>query len=168
MTTVAAFSSLYLATLLLLVGSGLFNTYLGLRLTAVSVSEVWVGALIAVYYLGLVFGARMGHKVIIQVGHIRAYAANAAIVTVSVLALALVDNLWVWLLFRFVALFVLQFFAEEVVRAVEARHYPEAATAARSLAFHEEMRNGVRSTLRALLVNLVAHGAPGVTRRRVA
>jgi len=60
-----------------------------------------------------------------------------------------------WLLFRFVALFVLQFFAEEVVRAVEARHYPEAATAARSLAFHEEMRNGVRSTLRALLVNLV-------------
>ncbi|MBA4765870.1 EI24 domain-containing protein [Qipengyuania huizhouensis] len=61
-----------------------------------------------------------------------------------------------WLLFRFVALFVLQFFAEEVVRAVEARHYPEAASAARSLAFHEEMRNGVRSTLRALLVNLVA------------
>jgi MFS family permease len=102
-TTVAAFSSLYLATLLLLVGSGLFNTYLGLRLTAVSVSEVWVGALIAVYYLGLVFGARMGHKVIIQVGHIRAYAANAAIVTVSVLALALVDNLWIWLVFRFIA-----------------------------------------------------------------
>ena len=61
-----------------------------------------------------------------------------------------------WLLFRFVALFVLQFFAEEVVRAVEARHYPEAASAARSLAFHEEMQNGVRSTLRALLVNLVA------------
>lgn len=102
-TTVAAFSSLYLATLLLLVGSGLFNTYLGLRLTAVSVSEIWVGALIAVYYLGLVFGARMGHKVIIQVGHIRAYAANAAVVTVSVLALALVDHLWIWLLLRFIA-----------------------------------------------------------------
>jgi MFS family permease len=94
---------LYLATLLLLVGSGLFNTYLGLRLTAVSVSEIWVGALIAVYYLGLVFGARMGHKVIIQVGHIRAYAANAAVVTVSVLALALVDHLWIWLLLRFIA-----------------------------------------------------------------
>lgn len=61
-----------------------------------------------------------------------------------------------WLLFRFVALFVLQFFAEEVVRAVEARHYPEAASAARSLAFHEEMRNGLRSTIRAVLANLVA------------
>lgn len=100
---VAGFFSLYLATLLLLIGSGLFNTYLGLRLTAVSVSEVWIGALIAVYYLGLVFGARIGHKVIISVGHIRAYSATAAIVTVTVLALALVDNLWVWLGFRFIA-----------------------------------------------------------------
>lgn len=100
---VAAFSSLYLATLLLLVGSGLFNTYMGLRLTAESVSEVWVGAVIAVYYLGLVFGARRGHKLIIQVGHIRAYVASAAIVTVTVLAQVLIDNLWVWLGFRFIA-----------------------------------------------------------------
>src|SRR5690606_20875703 len=99
--TVAAFSSLYLATLLLLVGSGLFNTYLGLRLTAQNVSEVWVGGLIAIYYLGLVFGARIGHKVIIRVGHIRAYAATAAIVTVTMLALVLLDNLWIWLGFRF-------------------------------------------------------------------
>ncbi|MBB5215189.1 MFS transporter [Parapusillimonas granuli] len=101
--TVAAFFSLYLATLLLLVGSGLFNTYLGLRLTAQNVSELWVGGLIAVYYLGLVFGARIGHKIIIRVGHIRAYAATAAIVTVTMLALILLDNLWIWLGFRFLA-----------------------------------------------------------------
>lgn len=100
---VAAFFSLYLATLLLLVGSGLFNTYMGLRLTANAVSEIWVGGLIAVYYLGLVFGARLGHKIIIQVGHIRAYTATAAIVTVTILALALIDNLWTWLGLRFIA-----------------------------------------------------------------
>lgn len=100
---IGAFFSLYLATLVLLAGSGLFNTYMGLRLTAASVSESWVGALIAVYYLGLVFGARQGHKLIIGVGHIRAYAASAAFVTVAVLMQILVDNLWVWLVFRFVA-----------------------------------------------------------------
>ena len=61
-----------------------------------------------------------------------------------------------WLLFRFVALFVLQFFAEDVVRAVEAKHYPDAASAARSLSFGEELKNGTRATLRALLANLVA------------
>lgn len=102
-TSVASFFSLYLTILLLQSGVGLFNTYLGLRLATTSVSEVWVGALIAVYYAGLVFGARIGHKLIIRVGHIRAYAAAAAIVTVTVLAQALVDNLWIWLVFRFVA-----------------------------------------------------------------
>src|SRR3546814_6983356 len=76
---------------------------MGLRLTASSVSELWVGGLIAVYYLGLVFGARIGHKLIIRVGHIRAYAAMAAITTVTVLAMALIDNLWIWLAFRFIA-----------------------------------------------------------------
>lgn len=101
--TIAAFSSLFLATLLLLVGSGLFNTYLGLRLTAASVSEIWVGAIIAAYYLGLVFGARVGHKLIIRVGHIRAYAATAAAVTVTVLIQAMIDSLPLWIALRFVA-----------------------------------------------------------------
>src|SRR5690606_13333402 len=101
--TIAAFSSLFLATLLLLVGSGLFNTYLGLRLTAASVSELWVGAIIAAYYLGLVFGARVGHKLIIRVGHIRAYAATAAVVTVTVLIQALIDILTLWIFLRFIA-----------------------------------------------------------------
>jgi MFS family permease len=100
---IASFFSLYLATVLLLIGSGLFNTYMGLRLTALHVSELWVGGLIAVYYLGLVFGARIGHKIILQVGHIRAYAATAAVVTVTILVLALLDNLWFWLGFRFLA-----------------------------------------------------------------
>ena len=61
-----------------------------------------------------------------------------------------------WLLFRFVALFVLQFFADEVVRAVEMKYYPRQAGLARSFAFREELANGVRSTMRALLVNLLA------------
>ncbi|NYT66333.1 MFS transporter [Alcaligenaceae bacterium] len=101
--TIGSFFSLYLASLVLLLGAGLFNTYMGLRLTEQSVSEAWVGGLIAIYYLGLVFGARMGHKLIQRVGHIRAYASSAAFVTVAVLAQALIDNLWIWLVLRFFA-----------------------------------------------------------------
>lgn len=103
MAMIASFFSLYLATLLLLVSTGLFNTYVGVRLTAISVSEVWIGGIMAAYYLGLVLGARTGHKLIMQVGHIRAYAVMAAVTTVTVLVQTLVDNLWVWLWFRFVA-----------------------------------------------------------------
>ena len=60
-----------------------------------------------------------------------------------------------WLLFRIVALFVLQFYADEIVRAVEARHYPHAAKVA-GLPFREELGNSLRSALRAVLVKLVA------------
>ncbi len=101
--TIGAFFSLYLATLILLLSSGLFNTYLGLRLTAASESEVWVGAIIAAYYVGLVLGARVGHYLIIQVGHIRAYAACAAVVTADFLVMALFYDLWFWLVLRFIA-----------------------------------------------------------------
>lgn len=101
LNNVASFFSLYFATLLLLLATGLFNTFLSLWLTAASVSEMWVGAQIAAYYFGLVAGARVGHKLIIQFGHIRAYSTGAAFVTAALLTMALVDNLWVWLGLRF-------------------------------------------------------------------
>ena len=61
-----------------------------------------------------------------------------------------------WLLFRVVALAVLQFFADEVVLAVEARHYPQAAVTARKLPFAEDARNAASGLLRAVVANLAA------------
>ena len=61
-----------------------------------------------------------------------------------------------WLLFRVVALFVIQFFADDVVQAVERRHYPTALAAARSIPFKEEVRSGVSALLRTLAVNALA------------
>lgn len=62
----------------------------------------------------------------------------------------------VWLLFRIVALAVLQFFADDVVHAVEARHYPQEAASARDIPFAEEARNALRGLLRAVAVNALA------------
>lgn len=61
-----------------------------------------------------------------------------------------------WLLFRLVAIAVVQFFADEVVIAVEQRYYPEAAARARPLGWHRELRVALRGLLRALGWNLVA------------
>jgi CysZ protein len=61
-----------------------------------------------------------------------------------------------WLLWRIVALAVLQFFADEVVAAVEARHYPRRAAAARKLGWREELGRGLGGAARALLWNLAA------------
>ena len=61
-----------------------------------------------------------------------------------------------WLLWRVVALAVLQFFADEVVIAVERRHYPAAAANARKLGWREELGRGLAGGFRALLFNLAA------------
>ncbi len=61
-----------------------------------------------------------------------------------------------WLLWRIVALAVLQFFADEVVAAVEARHYPQHAAAARKLGWREELAKGLGGAGRALAWNLAA------------
>jgi len=61
-----------------------------------------------------------------------------------------------WLLFRVVALAVLQFFADDVVLAVEARDYPQAAASARKLPFAEEARNALGGMARAVVANVIA------------
>lgn len=61
-----------------------------------------------------------------------------------------------WLLFRILALAVLQFFADEIVLAVERRHYPEAAENARKLPFNEDLANSLKGLGRAVLFNALA------------
>lgn len=75
------------------------------------------------------------------------WAGVAAVLLVPVAA---------WLLFRIVALAVLQFFADDVVAAVEAKHYPARAAQARALPLHRDLANAVRGLLRALGYNLLA------------
>ena len=53
-------------------------------------------------------------------------------------AAGLIVLLGLWLLWRVVALAVLQFFADEVVAAIEARDYPEMAARARKLGWHAD------------------------------
>lgn len=60
-----------------------------------------------------------------------------------------------WLLFRVVAIAVLGLFADDVVAAVEARHYPAAYASARPVGLARAARMGLSSALRALLVNLL-------------
>ena len=95
-----SFSSLYFATLLMVLASGVLTTYLGLRLAADSAAQIWIGGMMSAYYLGLVAGSKIGHRLIARVGHIRAFVASAGITTASALGHALIDDLAVWLVLR--------------------------------------------------------------------
>jgi CysZ protein len=84
------------------------------------------------------------------------------------LAAAVLVPVAMWLLLRIVALAVLQFFADAVVAAVEARHYPALAATARPPPFRRDLANAVRGLMLAftaigpalvfLLVNAVLLG----------
>ena len=66
----------------------------------------------------------------------------------------LIALLGLWLAWRIVAMAVVQFYADEVVQAVEMRHYPDAAARARDLPVAEQFSTSLRAALRALLINL--------------
>ncbi|MGB7653933.1 MAG: EI24 domain-containing protein [Novosphingobium sp.] len=61
-----------------------------------------------------------------------------------------------WLLWRIVALAVLQVFADEVVAAIERRDYPAHAAHARPLGWQAELHRAAASAARAVLYNVLA------------
>lgn len=79
-------------------------------------------------------------------------AVEGAIVTTAAL-IALVLG---WLLFRAIAVAVVGIFADDIVAAVEARHYPQALKTARPVSFARSLGLGLGSATRAIVVNLLA------------
>jgi uncharacterized protein involved in cysteine biosynthesis len=69
-------------------------------------------------------------------------------------AALLIAGLGLWFLLPAIAIGVIGFFADEVVEAVEARHYPQAR--GRAVPLGRSLRLSVRSFLRILLWNLLA------------
>jgi CysZ protein len=61
-----------------------------------------------------------------------------------------------WLSFRAIAIGVIQLFGNEIVVAVERRHYPAALASARRVPFGASFAIGLGSAVRAILVNLLA------------
>jgi uncharacterized protein involved in cysteine biosynthesis len=60
-----------------------------------------------------------------------------------------------WLTWRIVAMAVVQFYADEVVQAVERKYYPAQGLAACELSFAEQLRVALAGAGRALLANLL-------------
>lgn len=85
----------------------------------------------------------------------RYFNASDSIASLIAAAALLLAALGAWLLFRAIAIAVISVFADEVVHAVEAKHYPAQFAGARDFSFARSLGMGLRSAGRALLVNLV-------------
>lgn len=76
-------AALLLGVALLLLGSGLQGTLLGIRGAIELFSPLAIGLIMTAYYLGFAAGCMFGARLIERVGHIRAFAAFASIASAA-------------------------------------------------------------------------------------
>jgi MFS family permease len=92
--------SLLLGAGLMAFGVGLIGLLLPIRMDIEGVAPQIAGYVMSSYYAGFVGGSLMGQRIIGRVGHIRAFAAFAAILTAAIMVHALVFNVPLWGLMR--------------------------------------------------------------------
>lgn len=106
-STLTRVSVLLLAVAILLVGHGLQLTLLPVYAEQLGWSARSIGLTGSTYYLGLVVGCFVVPRVVGGIGHIRTFTVMAALATAALLGAGLLNNLYVWLVLRFVTGFAL-------------------------------------------------------------
>ena len=84
------------------IGHGLLGTLLTVRMSAEEVSPQWIGFISSAYFAGLIAGTFVNTRIILRVGHIRAYAVYASILASVALVFGLVVRPEIWLVLRLV------------------------------------------------------------------
>ncbi|MFY9976363.1 MAG: MFS transporter [Chromatiaceae bacterium] len=82
---------------LILVGIGLLGTLLGVQATLASFGDLEIGLIMAGYYAGYIAGTVLAPRLIRNVGHIRCFAAFAALASAATLGFGLLVNPYAWL-----------------------------------------------------------------------
>jgi MFS family permease len=93
---------LFVGLALLMLAGGLFGTLLGVRAETAGLPTAITGLISACYYLGFVVGSRLTLRALGAVGHIRVYAALAALLTAAMLGVGITDSWVPWALLRLV------------------------------------------------------------------
>ena len=96
-------TALLLGYLILVMGHGLVSTLLSLRAVVEGMSTGVIGLIVSSYYAGFVVGTLHGGRVIGRAGHVRAFAAFAALACISILALPVFVDATAWIVMRLVA-----------------------------------------------------------------
>jgi MFS family permease len=97
---VAAVGSLILGISLIQLANGYIGTLIGIRLADAHVDPVVTGIVTSAYFAGYALGAALCHQLIGRAGHIRAFAALAALVAAAFLGHALYFNPVLWAVLR--------------------------------------------------------------------
>ena len=93
---------LLLAVLFVMLGNGMMNPLLGIRAGLEGFSTTATGTILAFYYVGFLAGAWITRRLVVDVGHIRVYAALASLASTSTLIYILDASPALWSLARLI------------------------------------------------------------------
>lgn len=99
-TVLFAISALLLGVLLLMLGSGLQGTLIGIRGALESFSRVEIGLMMSAYYGGFAMACLFGGRIIERVGHIRTFAAFASTASAAAIVHAAIVDPYSWIVLR--------------------------------------------------------------------
>tara|TARA_R110002110_G_scaffold415807_1_gene656402 strand:- start:6658 stop:7878 length:1221 start_codon:yes stop_codon:yes gene_type:complete len=89
--------------MLLVLGSGFYTTFTSIQLQKYDIANWLVGCVSSAYFSGLVISAFRSQHFIFRVGHIRAFAAFAALIAVTTLIQGLIFSPTLWIVIRFIS-----------------------------------------------------------------
>lgn len=97
---VAPVAALLASVGLLVLGNGLLSTLIVLRAGLDGFRSETIGLLMSCYFAGYGLGAMLLPSLVVRAGHIRAFAAFAAIASAATLLHLLLENAWAWMVLR--------------------------------------------------------------------
>jgi MFS family permease len=103
LSAVTATWPLLLGMGVLMLGAGLQSTLLGLRATLEGFPTLVTGVIMSCYYVGYVLGTMIAPPLLRQVGHIRVFAALAAVASMAILVQGCFVNPYSWGAMRLVS-----------------------------------------------------------------
>lgn len=83
-------------------GNGLLYSLTTLRLGAAGESATTIGIVSAAFFIGLTLGALFNDRLILRIGHIRAYSSFASLIAATILLQGLFVDTWGWFALRLV------------------------------------------------------------------
>lgn len=83
-------------------GNGVLSSLTTLRLGAAGESATLIGIVSSAYFIGLTLGALFNDRLILRIGHIRAYSSFASLIGVTILLQGMFYDTWSWFVLRLI------------------------------------------------------------------
>lgn len=100
--TFNSLTALFISCFIFLLGNGLINVLLPVRMGLDGSDTDAIGVVLSLYYVGMLLGAIYSKNLIARAGHVRMFAGCVAVAAVSILICSLYSDSLLWGLMRFI------------------------------------------------------------------